>query len=89
MFEILELIKKCYPPEEADEIIKAYYFAKKAHEGQKRASGEEYFIHPCCVSKILIDLGLDYKTICAAFLHSRRSIPSGSSRFLHSSTFGG
>ncbi len=69
MFEILEIIKKCYPPEEADEIIKAYYFAQKAHEGQKRASGEEYFIHPCCVSKILIDLGLDYKTICAAFLH--------------------
>ena len=69
MFEILDLIKKTYPPEEADEIIRAYYFAKAAHEGQKRASGEEYFIHPCCVSKILIDLGLDYKTICAAFLH--------------------
>ena len=69
MFEILDLIKKTYPPNEAEEITRAYYFAKNAHEGQKRASGEEYFIHPCCVSKILIDLGLDYKTICAAFLH--------------------
>ena len=69
MIEILDLIKKTYPPNEADEIIRAYYFAKDAHEGQKRASGEEYFIHPCNVSKILIDLGLDYKTICAAFLH--------------------
>ena len=69
MLEVLDLIKKNYPPEEAEEIIKAYYFAKKAHEGQKRASGEEYFIHPCAVSTILMDLGLDSKTICAAFLH--------------------
>ncbi|MBP5177584.1 MAG: bifunctional (p)ppGpp synthetase/guanosine-3',5'-bis(diphosphate) 3'-pyrophosphohydrolase [Clostridia bacterium] len=69
MFEILDLIKKNYPQAEAEDITRAYYFAKKAHEGQKRASGEEYFIHPCCVSKILIDLGLDCKTICAAFLH--------------------
>jgi len=69
MIEVLDLIKKTYAREEAEEIIHAYYFAKAAHEGQKRASGEEYFIHPCCVSMILIDLGLDYKTICAAFLH--------------------
>lgn len=69
MVELLDLIYKTYPLEEAKIIEKAYYFAEKAHEGQKRASGEEYFIHPCCVSKILIDLGLDYVTICAAFLH--------------------
>ena len=69
MFEILDLIKKTYSAEDAERIIKAYYFAKEAHDGQKRASGEEYFIHPCCVSKILIDLGLDATTICAAFLH--------------------
>ena len=69
MFELLELIRKKYPPKEAKIIEKACFYAKDAHEGQKRASGEEYFIHPCAVSQILVDLGLDSATICAAFLH--------------------
>ena len=47
----------------------AFYFAKSAHTGQKRASGEEYFTHPVAVAKILIDLGMDYNTVAAAFLH--------------------
>ena len=67
--KLLEQIKKIYPAEEAHLIIKAHDFAKAAHKGQKRASGEEYFIHPCAVSQILVDLGMDCGTICAAFLH--------------------
>ena len=67
--KLLEQIKKIYPAEEAQLIIKAHDFAKAAHKGQKRASGEEYFIHPCAVSQILVDLGMDCGTICAAFLH--------------------
>ena len=67
--KILDNIEKIYPAEEAQLIIKAHDFAKAAHKGQKRASGEEYFIHPCAVSQILIDLGMDCGTICAAFLH--------------------
>ena len=67
--KILDNIKKIYPAEEAQLIIKAHDFAKAAHKGQKRASGEEYFIHPCAVSQILVDLGMDCGTICAAFLH--------------------
>ncbi len=69
MYEILETINKVYSKQDAAKITKAYYFAQTAHEGQKRASGEDYFIHPCRVSQILIDLGLDVSTICAAFLH--------------------
>ena len=67
--EILERIKTIYPSKEAEVCIKAYDFAKKAHENQKRASGEEYFIHPCFVAGILMDLGLDSATVSAAFLH--------------------
>lgn len=67
--EILEQIRELYTKDECQLMTKAFYFAKNAHEGQKRASGEEYFIHPCAVSKILIDLGMDCSTICAAFLH--------------------
>lgn len=66
---ILEKMKAQYPEEQYNMLLKAYEYAKSAHEGQKRQSGEDYFIHPCAVSDILIDLGLDYETVMAAFLH--------------------
>ena len=69
MYEILDTINKLYRPNEVVVMEKAFYFAKAAHANQKRASGEEYFIHPCSVASILVDLGLDYATISAAFLH--------------------
>ena len=66
---LLEKIKSIYSPAEADAIIRAYYFAKEAHLNQKRASGEEYFTHPCAVVDILIGLSMDANTLTAAFLH--------------------
>lgn len=69
MLELLEKISNIYKKDEAEVLSKAYYFAKEAHKGQKRASGEEYFTHPCAVAEILIGLGMDYYTIAAAFLH--------------------
>ncbi len=50
-------------------LLSAYKYAKEMHSGQKRASGEPYFSHPCAVAEILIDLGLDAPTVAAAFLH--------------------
>ena len=52
-----------------DIVKKAYEYAKKAHEGQFRESGEPYFVHPEHVAKILMDLGLDDETIAAGYLH--------------------
>ncbi len=69
MLEILEKISNIYKKEDAAVLIKAFYFARDAHKGQKRASGEEYFTHPCAVAEILIALGMDYTTVSAAFLH--------------------
>ena len=69
MIEVLEKIRETYGGADLALCEKAYEFAKKAHANQKRASGEEYFTHPCNVAKILIDLGLDAATIAAAFLH--------------------
>ena len=66
--EILKSIAK-YPASEQEVLSKAFYYAKKAHEGQKRASGEEYFTHPVAVAQILIDLGMDYHSVAASFLH--------------------
>ncbi len=50
-------------------IITAYEFAAKAHTGQKRSSGQDYIIHPLAVAYILLELGMDTDTICAALLH--------------------
>ncbi len=68
MDELLVKLRKCYPEKYA-EIKKAYDFAKAAHEGQKRISGEDYFVHPCAVAEILADFGFDSSTVIAAFLH--------------------
>ena len=66
---ILEHLATIYSGEDYELCKNAYVFARKAHENQKRASGEEYFTHPCAVARILSDLGLDAKAIAAAFLH--------------------
>ena len=58
-----------YPEEDREKLLKAYRYAENAHSGQKRASGEPYFIHPCAVASILMELELDAATIAAALLH--------------------
>jgi hypothetical protein len=67
--ELLELQKKMNRKSDLRKIRRAYDFAEKAHENQKRLSGEKYIIHPLNVAYILADLSLDDNTICAALLH--------------------
>jgi len=50
-------------------ITKAANFVMKAHDGQKRLSGEPYVSHLFIVAQILNQLNLDKSTICAALLH--------------------
>lgn len=69
MEPILMKIYEHYSGEDRDMLLRAYDFAKEAHANQKRASGEPYFIHPCAVAEILVDLGLDTETIAGALLH--------------------
>ncbi|MGN1373434.1 MAG: RelA/SpoT family protein [Candidatus Coproplasma sp.] len=69
MRTVIDKINDNYSDEEHELLIKAYRYAEKMHESQKRASGEPYFTHPCAVAEILIDLGLDAPTVAAAFLH--------------------
>ena len=69
MESILMKIYEFYTGAERDMLLHAYDFARDAHRNQKRASGEPYFIHPCAVAEILVDLGLDAETIAAALLH--------------------
>lgn len=66
--EILELTP-VLTAEDKRLIGKAYEFAKKAHEGQSRFSGEPYINHPVEVAKILAEMRADAETIAAALLH--------------------
>tara|TARA_B100001142_G_scaffold20466_1_gene18943 strand:+ start:1877 stop:3622 length:1746 start_codon:yes stop_codon:yes gene_type:complete len=50
-------------------LNKAYNFAVKAHENQKRDSGDPYSIHPIAVANILTELKLDSATIATGLLH--------------------
>lgn len=51
-------------------IERAYRFAREAHKGVRRRSGEPYILHPISVAKIVIsELGLGSTSICAALLH--------------------
>lgn len=50
-------------------IEKAYNFAREAHDGQLRLSGEDFFEHPKQTAIFLADLKLDSSTIAAALLH--------------------
>lgn len=64
-----ERVKEIYSPEDYELFLKAYSYSKEMHKEQKRMSGEPYFIHPYEVANIVIDLGLDIDTVCAALLH--------------------
>ena len=50
-------------------LTKAYNFALKAHEKQKRDEGSPYIIHPVAVANILTELKLDSATIATGLLH--------------------
>ncbi|MDC0618514.1 RelA/SpoT family protein [Candidatus Pelagibacter sp.] len=52
-----------------EKLNKAFKYAVKAHENQKRASGDPYSNHPIAVASILSDLELDSATIVTGLLH--------------------
>jgi len=59
-----------YAPDADLDLIKlAFDFAKTAHEGQTRKSGEPYIVHPLATAHILADLRIDPIIIIAALLH--------------------
>ena len=68
--KLLETLREAsFPEAEITRITQAYVFARNAHEGQKRRSGEPYIIHPVAVAQILAGMGMDGDSICAALLH--------------------
>ena len=67
--DLIRKIRKFHPDDDMELVRRAYHYAEKAHENQRRKSGDPYFSHPCAVAVILTDLMLDATTIAAGLLH--------------------
>ena len=67
--ELVERIKAYNPDLNEDLIVRAYSYAMKKHEKQKRASGDPFFSHPIEVAQILTNYRLDTASIVTALLH--------------------
>ena len=67
--ELCGAIERYAPYADEKRIEKAYLFAAKRHETQKRKSGEPYIIHPVAVAGLIAEIGLDTDAIIAALLH--------------------
>ena len=67
--QLLFVMEKTGRSYDTDKIREAYRFAKELHEGQYRVSGEAYISHPVAVAEIVVELGLDTDSVCAALLH--------------------
>ena len=67
--ELIECMKNFGGNYDYAMVEKAFVRCVTAHEGQKRRSNEDYYIHPFNVAKVIVSLGLDSQSISAALLH--------------------
>ena len=67
--DFMEYIHTYLTDDECNQVLKAFELADKAHEGQLRASGEPYIMHPLAVADILAHLQIDHITLMAALMH--------------------
>ncbi|HFD81001.1 MAG TPA: GTP diphosphokinase [Gammaproteobacteria bacterium] len=65
----LEAVAGGRPVDEQTQIHKALEYARQAHSGQTRASGEPYLVHCLAVAEIVHHLNLDHEAVIAAILH--------------------
>ena len=69
MDRLMPICEKKYSPEKVELIKRASDFARAAHEGQKRESGEPYYTHPEAVAVSLAKMDMDADTVAAGLLH--------------------
>ena len=66
---VLATVRANRPHDDLDLIRAAWAFCQEQHEGQRRASGEPYVIHPLEVAQVLAELKMDATAIAAGLLH--------------------
>ena len=68
--ELLDQYLKSKHRKKVEIITKAFNFARQAHKGVRRRSGEPYILHPIAVARIAcVEIGLGSTSICSALLH--------------------
>ena len=67
--DLLRKIRNYRPNDDLTLVKKAYDFSLRHHQGQTRASGEPYLVHPLEVAMVLADMRLDTTAIAAGLLH--------------------
>ena len=67
--DVVKSVLSYNPTADTDLIVRSYEFAREAHKGQVRLSGEEYIVHPLEIALILSELHMDVETISAGLLH--------------------
>ncbi len=67
--DLMEATSAYLSEDEEALLVRAFEFAREAHQGQKRKSGEPFISHPIEVAIILASLHMDVETIAAALLH--------------------
>lgn len=66
---LLNTAKTHHPQADLELLELAFNFAKEAHQGQKRMSGEDYIFHPLATAQILAEMKLGIPIIIAGLLH--------------------
>src|SRR5207302_8338408 len=67
--DLLKLVRENRPGDNLDIIQRAYEVSLQHHQGQMRASGEPYLVHPLEVALVLAEMKLDSIAIAAGLLH--------------------
>jgi GTP pyrophosphokinase len=67
--ELMKRIQENRPQDDLSIVKKAYDYSLKHHEGQMRASGEPYLVHPLEVALVLAEMKMDPVAIAAGLLH--------------------
>src|SRR5580700_10407256 len=67
--ELIGTVQSYDPSLDREWLRRVYEVADRAHDGQRRASGESYIEHPLAVAGVLAELEMDRETIAAALLH--------------------
>ncbi len=66
---LAERLSSYLEPDQINQVCRAYHYAKQAHEGQYRRSGDPYIVHPLAVANILSQMHMDSQSLMAAMLH--------------------
>ena len=66
---LIETLETYLPVERINELLAVFDFANRAHQGQKRKSGDLYITHPIAVASLLANIRMDSQTIAASLLH--------------------